>query len=261
MELGLQGKLALVAGGASGIGRETAHVLAAEGARVIVADRDAKGAEAAVATLRAEGHDASSVAVDITDPASVQAMAEKVQEQHGAVDVLVHSAGIAGDKRFVDSALEDWLAELHVNLTGPMLCTRALLPAMIERRGGRIIAIASDSARVGQARLSYYAAAKAGAIAFFKSLAQEVGRYQITANVVSPSATNTPLRIRREESFRHELGEEAYAERVRRVLRLYPLGRLGEPADVAAAVAYLASQQASWITGQVLSVNGGFIMP
>ena len=261
MDLGLNGKVALIAGGASGIGRETALLLAAEGVRVVVADRDADGAESVAASLRDEGRDAASVAVDITEFNSVQAMADRIQADYGAVDILVHSAGIASNKLFVESELEDWLAEIHVNLTGPMLCTKALLPGMIERQGGRIIAIASDSARTGQARLSYYAAAKAGAIAFFKSLAQEVGRYGITANIVSPSATNTPLRVKREEGFRQAMGEEAYAERVRRVLRMYPLGRLGEPGDVAAAVVYLASEQASWITGQVLSVNGGFIMP
>jgi NAD(P)-dependent dehydrogenase (short-subunit alcohol dehydrogenase family) len=261
MELGLHGKAALVAGGASGIGAETARLLAAEGARVAIADRDAPAAEALAAELRAAGAEALAVAVDITRREAVAAMAAQVQGAFGAVDVLVHSAGLAGDKLFVESQPEDWQREIDVNLVGPMLCTQALLPAMIERRSGRIVAIASDSARAGQARLSYYAAAKAGAIAFIKSLAQEVGRYGITANVVSPSATNTPLRVRREEGFRQSMGEAAYAERVRRVLRMYPLGRLGEPGDVAAAVAYLASERAAWITGQVLSVNGGFIMP
>jgi len=261
MDLGLKGKAALVAGGASGIGHEIAAALAAEGARVIVADINATQAEEVAGALRQHGADAVACAVDITDAQSVRAMAGSVLASHGAVDILVHCAGIAGDKLFVESTPEEWEQEIRVNLVGPMLCTQALLPRMIERQSGRIVAIASDAARAGQARLTYYAAAKAGAIAFFKSLAQEVGRYKITVNTVSPSATNTPLRIRREEGFRKSLGETAYAERTRKVLAMYPLRRIGEPADVATAVAFLASERAAWITGQVLSVNGGFIMP
>jgi NAD(P)-dependent dehydrogenase (short-subunit alcohol dehydrogenase family) len=201
------------------------------------------------------------MAVDITDADAVQAMADRMHADHGRVDILVNCAGIAGDKLFVESTPEDWRGEIDINLMGPLLCTRAFIEGMIERQAGRIITLASDAARTGQARLSYYAAAKAGAIAFFKSLAQEVGRYNITVNVVSPSATNTPLRIRREEGFRDSMGEEAYAERVRKVLRMYPLRRLGEPEDIAAAVVFLASERAAWITGQVLSVNGGYVMP
>ncbi|MCZ6558263.1 MAG: 3-oxoacyl-ACP reductase FabG [SAR324 cluster bacterium] len=261
VDFGLTDKIALVAGGASGIGLECAAVLAAEGAAVVIADMDGEAAEKAAEALTGQGHAASHTVVDITDPEAVQAMADQVLGRYGRVDILVNSAGIAGDKLFVDSTLEDWRQEIDVNLIGPMLCTKVIIQNMIERESGRIITVASDSARVGQSRLSYYAAAKAGAIAFFKSLAQEVGRYKITVNVVSPSATNTPLRIEREEGFRRSMGEEAYAERVRKVLRMYPLRRLGEPEDIASAVAFLASQRASWITGQVLSVNGGFTMP
>lgn len=261
MNFGLEGKTALVVGGASGIGLETAAMLAAEGCTVIVADINAESAAQAAGEMQKQGFQASSVAVDISDEKAVAAMAEQVFKAHQRVDILVNCAGIAGDKLFVESDLADWMAEINVNLVGPLLCTKAVLPKMIEQAGGRIITLASDSARIGQARLSYYAAAKAGAIAFFKSLAQEVGRYSITVNVVSPSATNTPLRIAREEGFRESMGDEAYAERVRKVLRMYPLRRLGEPEDIASAVVFLASERASWITGQVLSVNGGFTMP
>ncbi|MBI4082545.1 MAG: SDR family oxidoreductase [Candidatus Lambdaproteobacteria bacterium] len=261
MEMGLNGKVALVCGGASGIGLETTRMLAAEGARTVIGDINGPAAREAASALRTAGFDAGDVTVDITDRQSVGEMAEQVYRSHGRVDVLVNCAGIAGDKLFVESELEDWLKEINVCLLGPMLCAKAVLPRMIEQKAGRIITLASDSARIGQARLSFYAAAKAGAIGFFKSLAQEVGRYQITVNVVSPSATNTPLRIRREEGFRQSMGEVAYADRVKRVLRMYPLGRLGEPRDIGAAVVFLASSQASWVTGQVLSVNGGFTMP
>lgn len=261
MEFGLRGKTALIVGGASGMGLESSVMLAAEGSTVIVADLNADGAAQAAEELKSKGFAASSVAVDITDQKSVATMSEQVFADHESVDILANCAGIAGDKLFIDSDLEDWMAEINVNLVGPMMCTKAVLPKMIERTGGRIITLASDSARIGQARLSYYAAAKAGAIGFFKSLAQEVGRYSITVNVISPSATNTALRIRREEGFRKSMGDEAYAERVRKVLRMYPLRRIGEPEDIASSVVFLASDRASWITGQVLSVNGGFTMP
>ncbi len=261
MDFGLGGKTALLVGGASGIGLETARLLAREGAAVTLADLNGDGAAQAAEALNKEGLSADGLAVDITQPESVDAMAERVLQARGGVDILINCAGIAGDKLFVDSEPEDWMAEINVNLVGPMLCAKAVLPGMIERQGGRILTVASDSARIGQARLSYYAASKAGAIAFFKSLAQEVGRHSITVNVVSPGATNTPLRVEREEGIRQSLGERAYAERVEKVLRRYPLRRLGEPGDVAAALVFLAGERASWITGQVLSVNGGFTMP
>jgi NAD(P)-dependent dehydrogenase (short-subunit alcohol dehydrogenase family) len=132
---------------------------------------------------------------------------------------------------------------------------------MSKRGGGRIICLASDSARIGQARLSYYAAAKAGVIALCKSVAQELGRNGVAINVVSPGATNTELRREREAKFLTEMGPEKYQDRTKKVLRLYPLGRIGEPDDIASAILFLSSARASWITGQVLSVNGGFTMP
>jgi len=142
-----------------------------------------------------------------------------------------------------------------------MLCMHALLPQMMERKYGRIVCLASDSARLGQARLSYYAAAKGGVIALVKSIAQEVGKSGVTLNVVSPGATNTELRQEREASMREQMGEEKYQRRVSTVLKMYPTGRIGEPIDIANAICFLASEEASWITGQVLSVNGGFAMP
>ncbi len=261
MECGLSEKVALVVGGASGIGQETAAMLAAEGAKVVVADINTEAARETAAAINEKGYEACDVGVDITDQHAVQAMAAKVFEAHGRVDILVNCAGIAGDKLFIESDLTDWRKEIDINLIGVMLCAKAILPKMIEQGSGRIITIASDAARIGQSRLSYYAAAKAGGNAFSKSLAQEVGRYNITVNVISPSATNTPLRLKREEGLRNSMGEDAYAERVKQVLRMYPLRRLGEPTDIASAVAFLASERASWITGQVLSVNGGFTMP
>ena len=132
---------------------------------------------------------------------------------------------------------------------------------MVERKYGRVICLASDSARLGQARLSYYAAAKAGVIALVKSIAQEVGKSGVTLNVVSPGATNTELRQEREARMRGQMGDEKYQRRVATVLKMYPTGRIGEPTDIANAICFLASENASWVTGQILSVNGGFVMP
>lgn len=149
---------------------------------------------------------------------------------------------------------------LKICLYGPMLCLHAILPGMIERGYGRIVCMASDSARVGQARLSYYAASKAGVIALCKSVAQEVGKSGVTLNVVSPGATNTELRQEREASLRKSMGEEKYQRRVNTVLRMYPVGRIGEPDDSASMITFLLSDKAGWVTGQVVSVNGGFLM-
>ena len=145
------------------------------------------------------------------------------------VDIFVSSAAILDDKLFLESQPADWRRMLDVCLYGPMLCLHALLPGMVARRYGRVVCLASDSARLGQARLSYYAAAKGGVIALVKSIAQEVGKSGVTLNVVSPGATNTELRQEREASLRAQMGEEKYQRRVQTVLRMYPTGRLGEP--------------------------------
>ena len=188
-------------------------------------------------------------------------MVERAESELGPISVFVNSAAVLDDKLFLESTASDWERMLSVCLNGPMLGLRTVLPGMVQRGYGRVVCLASDSARIGQARLSYYAAAKAGVIALVKSVAQEIGRSGVTLNVVSPGATNTPLRLAREQSMRDQMGEEKYARRVQSVLKLYPTGRIGEPEDIASAIAFLCSDEASWITGQVLSVNGGFVMP
>jgi NAD(P)-dependent dehydrogenase (short-subunit alcohol dehydrogenase family) len=261
MDLQLQQCVAIVTGGGRGIGRQICLTLAQEGAAVAIADIDATAAAQVAAEIHARSQRALAVPTDVTDQGAVQTLMQQTTRELGAVDILVNNAGIGDNKLFVDSSPEDWEQEINVNLYAVLHGCYAVLPQMIERRTGTIITIASDAARMGQARLAYYAAAKAGAIAFSKSLAQEVGRYGITVNVVSPSATNTELRQQREEQFRRELGEEGYAQRQRRVLAMYPVRRLGEPEDIANMVVFLASPVTSWVTGQVVSVNGGFCMP
>ncbi len=261
MNFGFDGKVALITGGARGIGNASARILARGGASLVLVDIDGERVAAAAAEMTREtGARALGIRCDISSEADVRAMVQSATANLGAVDIFISSAAILDDKLFLDSKPGDWRRMFDVCLQGPMLCMHALLPPMRERGYGRVVCLASDSARLGQARLSYYAAAKAGLIALVKSVAQEVGPSGVTLNVVSPGATNTELRQEREAKLRAQMGEEKYGRRVKTVLKMYPTGRLGEPDDIAAAVAFLAGEQAAWITGQVLSVNGGFTM-
>ena len=261
MNYGLEGKTALVVGGATGIGFAAASLMGHEGMRIAVADINAQSARLGAERLTADGINAIGIRADVTKLDDVFAMVAQVEAELGPVDVLLNSAAVLDDKLFLESSPQDWDRMLKVCLYGPMNVLHAVLPGMVQRRHGRVICMASDSARVGQARLSYYAAAKAGVIALVKSVAQEVGPNGVTLNIVSPGATNTEMRQVREEGLKASMGEEKYARRVQTVVKMYPTRRIGEPDDIASAILYLASAQASWVTGQVLSVNGGFVMP
>jgi NAD(P)-dependent dehydrogenase (short-subunit alcohol dehydrogenase family) len=252
------GKVALITGGARGIGFAAAQTMAAEGGRLALADINGDAAAQAAARLP---NCAVGLQCDIADEGAVKRLVQETEARLGPIDIFVNSAAVLDDKLFLDSSPADWDRMLSICLRGPLLCLHAVLPGMVQRGSGRVVCLASDSARIGQARLSYYAAAKAGVIALVKSVAQEVGASKVTLNVVSPGATNTPLRMEREDSLRAQMGDEKYARRQQSVLKLYPVRRIGEPEDVAAAIAFLCSEEASWITGQVLSVNGGFVMP
>ena len=261
MELRFDGKVALITGGARGIGYAAAKIFAEGGAKVGLVDINGELVEKSAAKLASEtGAQAIGIRADVTSEADVDAMANAAGKL-GPVDIFVSSAAILDEKLFLESQSPDWRRMIDVCLYGPMICLHRLLPDMVSRRYGRVVCLASDAARLGQARLSYYAAAKGGVIALVKSLAQEVGKSGVTLNIVSPGATNTELRQDREARLRAEMGEEKYARRTQSVLRFYPTGRLGEPQDIASAIAFLASAEASWITGQVLSVNGGYAMP
>lgn len=262
MNVRFDGKTALITGGARGIGYATARLLAEGGAKLALVDINGELVEASARKLAVETQaQVIGVRADITSEDAVSGMIAQVNAQLGAVDIFVSSAAILDDKLFLESTSADWKRMIDVCLYGPMLCLHKLLPDMVARRYGRVICIASDAARVGQARLSYYAAAKGGVIALVKSVAQEVGKGGVTLNIVAPGATNTELRQERETRMRAEMGEEKYQRRLRTVLRMYPTGRIGEPEDIASTITFLASEQASWITGQVVSVNGGFAMP
>jgi NAD(P)-dependent dehydrogenase (short-subunit alcohol dehydrogenase family) len=261
VDLGIHGQTALIVGGARGIGFAAAETLASEGARVAIADIDGAAAVKSAERLAKVGTRVVGFQADVTDMGQVGQLIVDVEAAVGPLSILINSAAVLDDKLFLDSDPGDWRRVIDVCLYGPMNVIHTALPGMTRRRYGRIVCLASDAARMGQARLSYYAAAKGGVVALAKSIAQEVGPTGVTLNIVSPGATNTELRNAREAKMRTEMGEERYARRQKTVLRMYPTGRLGEPIDIASAISFLVSRQASWITGQVLSVNGGFAMP
>lgn len=246
--MSLQDKVAVVTGAASGIGRATASALAAEGARVVVADVDRAKGEAAAAELRAEGRRADYVHVDMTDPASIDAFAAEVQQRFGPVDVLVNGAGWGKTQPFLEGTPEFWGKLVALNFVGPMQLTKALLPRMMEKGGGKIVNVASDAGRVGSLGETVYSGAKGGLIAFTKSLARETARYKVNVNCVCPGPTDTPLMA-------------AVPDKVKDALtKAIPMRRLGQPEEVADAVVFFAGDRSDYITGQVLSVSGGLTM-
>jgi 2-hydroxycyclohexanecarboxyl-CoA dehydrogenase len=245
---GLSGKVALVTGAARGIGFAIAMRLAEEGARVAIADVNDHGAVEAAARI---GKATMGIRIDVTDTVSIAAGVAAVVERLGPIDVLVNNAGWDKVEPFVKSEEATWDKVIALNLKGPIACARAVLDSMIERRSGKIVSISSDAGRVGSVGEAVYAGAKAGIIGFSKTLARELARYGINVNVVCPGPTNTPL-------FQEMSGgNEKLATSL---IHAIPLGRLGEPEDLAGAVAFLASDDASFVTGQTLSVSGGLTM-
>ena len=240
-------RVAFVTGAGQGIGRAIALALAADGRRVVAGDLQADAAEA---TAAATGGIA--VSVDVTDGPSVAAAVERAEAELGPVEILVNNAGWDELRAFVDTDEAFWDRVIDVNFKGCLRMTHALLPGMIERGFGRIVNIGSDAGRVGSSHESVYSGAKGGVIAFTKTVAREAARAGVTANVVCPGPTRTPLLKGMAETG----GEKLVASLERAV----PMRRLGEPEDVAAAVAFLAGERAGYITGQTLSVSGGLTM-
>jgi 3-oxoacyl-[acyl-carrier protein] reductase len=241
----LDGKTALVTGASGGIGAAIARGLHAQGAAVVLSGTRADALDALAAEL---GDRAHAAAADLRDPAAPAALVAAAEAAAGPLDILVNNAGFTRDKLALQMKDEDWQAVLDVDLTAPFRLARAAIRGMLRRRSGRIIGIASIVGATGNPGQANYAAAKAGLIGMTKALAQEVAVRGITVNIVAPGFIETPMTDALTADQRTKL-----AERI-------PLGRLGQPADVAAAVAYLASAEAAWVTGATLHVNGGMAM-
>jgi len=243
----LSGRVAVVTGASRGIGRAIARQLAGDGAAVIGLARG-DHAVAVADEIRAAGGTAEAVSADVTDEAAVEAMVAGVLAKHGRLDILVNNAGITRDQLALRMKRGDWDAVIATNLTAAFVCAQAVLKPMIRQRAGRIVNVTSVVGQAGNAGQANYAASKAGLIGLTKSLALEVASRQVTVNAVAPGLIDTDMT----RALPQRAGEE-WSSRI-------PLGRLGSPEDVAAAVGFLVSDEAAYITGHVLAVNGGMYM-
>jgi NAD(P)-dependent dehydrogenase (short-subunit alcohol dehydrogenase family) len=249
MDLFLKDRVALVTGGASGIGEKTAEFFIQEQARVVIADIQPERVERAVASLRALGGEARGMVGDVRDEKSVARMAEQAAAAFGTLDFLVNSAGVGGALNPLETASrEQWQPILDINLIGTINCCKAVIPILKTKKSGRIINLASEAGVSGEKGLEVYAASKGGVIALTKSLAKDLGRHGITVNAVAPAFVHSPM-----TAFLNPELEKKW-------LKAYPIKRLGETADIAGMIVFLCSPRCSWITGQTISVNGGFSM-
>ncbi len=248
------GKTIVVTGGGGGIGGATCRRFAQKGGRVAVCDVNAESAEKVAAEIRVSGGQAHAFRCDITDRASVDAAMRETEAQLGPIDVLVNNAGWDIFKPFTKTDPGEWAKLIAINLVGAMHMHHAVLPGMASRRKGRIVNISSDAARVGSSGEAVYAACKGGLVAFSKTIAREHARHGITVNVVCPGPTETAL------FADYKQGAGNPEKLVEAFTRSIPLGRIGQPDDLPGAVLFFASDDAAYVTGQVLSVSGGLTM-
>ena len=243
------GKTVLVTGAARGIGRATALAFAEEGARLALADINTQGVEETAALVREKDREATAHTVDITEKAKVDQLVADVVSHYGRVDVLANVVGWSDTTYFIDETPDYWHRIISINLMGPIYLCRAVLDPMIKQGGGSIVLTSSDAGKVGTKGETVYAAAKAGVIGFIKSLAREICRYNIRINGIAPGPTDTPL-----------LWAQADQSIIDRMIKAVPMRRVGRPEEQANAIVFLASDRASYITGQTLSVSGGLTM-
>ena len=245
-------RVAVVTGGASGMGRSICEQFGARGHRVAVLDIDGTAAETVADDLRGRGADALACRADVADRASVDDAIGTVRRELGPVEILVTSAGISLFEPFLDITLESWNRIIEVNLTGTFHCVQATIPDMVAAEWGRIVTISSSSAQRGSPRMAHYAASKGGVITLTKTLAREFAPYGITVNNIPPSAIETPMQ--------HQAQADGHLPSNETMAKTVPLGRLGTGDDIAAACVFLCSDEAGYITGQVLGVNGGSVL-
>jgi len=272
MDLGLKGKVAIVTGSGRGIGRRIAMTLAADGAHVTINDFYLDRAETVAKEIRDAGGKAMAVKADVTQSDQVEQMLGQVASEWGTVHILVNNAGVPAGlletdpmslfRTFMDGNRSDWDKLINLDFVGVLNCCKAVLPYMAKQKYGKIVSIISDAGRVGEPNLAIYSGVKAGVVGFSKALAKEVARYEINVNCVAASATTGTYlsELTGTEAPRND----AERERLDKALKVYPLGRskkrLGTPTDMANAVAFFVSDASEWVTGQVLSINGGYCM-
>jgi 3-oxoacyl-[acyl-carrier protein] reductase len=248
MRMRLSGKVAIITGSGRGLGKEAALLFAEQGARVVVCDINEESASEVAAAIEAKGGEAMALRVEVTDPASVQALADAVMAKFGQIDVLVNNAGITADAQLVKMTDDQWDRVISVNLKGVYLCTKTIAPLMIARGYGRIVNTSSVVGVYGNFGQTNYAATKAGIIGMTKVWAKELGRKGITVNAVAPGYTMTEMMSTVPEKVLTTIREKT------------PLGRLAEPRDIAYAYLYLASDEAAFVNGATLQVDGGLVL-
>ena len=250
MDLKLKGRVVLVTGAGQGVGRAIGEAFAEEGAHVAFHyHRSAEGAEAGAKAARAMGVKAKAFAADMQERPEIDAMVAAVEQELGPIDILINNAAFTAQQVFMESTEEDWKPRIGVTVVGLMHVCQSVMARMSARKRGNIVTMAGDSGRIGEARLSVTAATRAAAIAFSKSMAREMAKFNIRVNVVSLGLVKTP-----------NFAKHSDPALLERVTKMYPLRRLGEIEDVPPLVLLLASDRSSWITGQVVSVNGGYSM-
>lgn len=260
MDLGVKDKVALITGGGEGIGKEAAFMLAREGAHVALGDVDEAKVLATTDELKGQGFLALGMKVDVTHFEELKGLAQAAIKEFGRIDILLHTPGRGERKPFTATERSDWDFVIQLNLYGVLNAVKAIVDTMIAQKSGSMAFVVSDAGRVGETFNTVYSAAKAGVIAFSKAIAKELGRHNIRVNCVALSAMNTPGGLRFREQIAQAMGNESLKDLEKKILSNYVLRRFGEVEDAAGALCFLASDRASWITGQTLSVNGGYCM-